>query len=144
MAVIMGGLMIMGLQPGPMLFKEHADFVWGFIGSIWVAKDTVVAEKGATISAKLASLLSKLGMKPMEAGLTIVRAFDQGLVLTPEDSSSISSRTRVISQAPTGVRSAWQRLQMTPSVGAPQAGQMFSLIQRLMLILKYILLFPYY
>ena len=27
----------MGLQPGPMLFKEHADFVWGFIGSIWVA-----------------------------------------------------------------------------------------------------------
>jgi putative tricarboxylic transport membrane protein len=37
MAVIMGGLMIMGLQPGPMLFKEHADFVWGFIGSIWVA-----------------------------------------------------------------------------------------------------------
>jgi putative tricarboxylic transport membrane protein len=37
MAVIMGGLMIMGLQPGPMLFKEHADFVWGLIGSIWVA-----------------------------------------------------------------------------------------------------------
>jgi putative tricarboxylic transport membrane protein len=37
MAVIMGGLMIMGLQPGPMLFKEHVDFVWGFIGSIWVA-----------------------------------------------------------------------------------------------------------
>jgi len=37
MAVIMGGLMIMGLQPGPMLFKENASFVWGFIGSIWVA-----------------------------------------------------------------------------------------------------------
>lgn len=37
MAVIMGGLLIMGLQPGPMLFKEHPDFVWGLIGSIWVA-----------------------------------------------------------------------------------------------------------
>jgi putative tricarboxylic transport membrane protein len=37
MAVIMGGLMIMGLLPGPMLFKEHPQFVWGFIGSIWVA-----------------------------------------------------------------------------------------------------------
>jgi putative tricarboxylic transport membrane protein len=37
MAVFMGGLMIFGLQPGPMLFKEHADFVWGLIGSIWVA-----------------------------------------------------------------------------------------------------------
>jgi len=37
MAVIMGGLMIFGLLPGPMLFKEHPDFVWGFIGSAWVA-----------------------------------------------------------------------------------------------------------
>jgi len=36
MAVIMGGLMIFGLIPGPMLFKEHADFVWGFIASCWV------------------------------------------------------------------------------------------------------------
>jgi putative tricarboxylic transport membrane protein len=37
MAVIMGGLMIFGLQPGPMLFKEHANFVWGLIASCWVA-----------------------------------------------------------------------------------------------------------
>jgi putative tricarboxylic transport membrane protein len=36
MAVIMGGLMIFGLTPGPMLFKEHADFVWGLIASCWV------------------------------------------------------------------------------------------------------------
>jgi putative tricarboxylic transport membrane protein len=36
MAVIMGGLMIFGLQPGPMLFKEHAQFVWGLIASCWV------------------------------------------------------------------------------------------------------------
>ncbi len=36
MAVIMGGLMIFGLQPGPMLFKEHVDFVWGLIASCWV------------------------------------------------------------------------------------------------------------
>jgi len=36
MAVIMGGLMIFGLQPGPMLFKDHADFVWGLIASIWI------------------------------------------------------------------------------------------------------------
>ncbi|MBU2251927.1 MAG: tripartite tricarboxylate transporter permease [Proteobacteria bacterium] len=36
MAVIMGGLMIFGLQPGPMLFVEHKDFVWGLIASTWV------------------------------------------------------------------------------------------------------------
>ena len=36
MAVIMGGLMIFGLQPGPMLFKENVDFVWGLIASTWM------------------------------------------------------------------------------------------------------------
>ena len=36
MAVIMGGLMIFGLTPGPMLFVEHKEFVWGLIGSCWV------------------------------------------------------------------------------------------------------------
>jgi putative tricarboxylic transport membrane protein len=36
-AVIMGGLMIWGLQPGPMLFKDNPDFVWGMIGSSWIA-----------------------------------------------------------------------------------------------------------
>jgi putative tricarboxylic transport membrane protein len=36
-AVMLGGLMIWGLQPGPMLFKDHPDFVWGLIASIWAA-----------------------------------------------------------------------------------------------------------
>jgi putative tricarboxylic transport membrane protein len=34
-AVIMGGLMIWGLQPGPMLFIDKPDFVWGLIASTW-------------------------------------------------------------------------------------------------------------
>src|SRR5438309_9596149 len=33
-AVMMGGLMIWGLNPGPMLFVERQDFVWGLIGSM--------------------------------------------------------------------------------------------------------------
>jgi len=76
-----------GLQPGPVISEFGEVKVTTRIegGSIWVARDTVVADKGDTISPKLASLLSKLGMKPMEAGLSIVRAFDQGLVLKPED-----------------------------------------------------------
>lgn len=36
-AVILGGLMIWGLQPGPMLFKDNPDFVWGLIASTWIA-----------------------------------------------------------------------------------------------------------
>ncbi|MGH7773532.1 MAG: tripartite tricarboxylate transporter permease [Candidatus Binatia bacterium] len=34
-AVMLGGLMIWGLQPGPMLFKERPEFVWGLIASMY-------------------------------------------------------------------------------------------------------------
>src|ERR671935_1609882 len=34
-AVMFGGLIIWGLQPGPMLFKEQPDFVWGLIASMY-------------------------------------------------------------------------------------------------------------
>ena len=76
-----------GLQPGPVISEFGEVKVTTRIegGSIWVAKDTIVASVGDTISPKLASLLSKLGIKPMEAGLSIVRAFDGGLVLKLED-----------------------------------------------------------
>ncbi len=36
-AVMMGGLMIWGLTPGPMLFTTKPDFVWGFIASMYVS-----------------------------------------------------------------------------------------------------------
>jgi putative tricarboxylic transport membrane protein len=35
-AVLLGGLMIWGLQPGPLLFVEQRDFVWGLISSIYL------------------------------------------------------------------------------------------------------------
>ena len=35
-AVLLGGLLIWGLQPGPLLFIEHKDFVWGLIASIYL------------------------------------------------------------------------------------------------------------
>jgi putative tricarboxylic transport membrane protein len=35
-AVLLGGLMIWGLQPGPLLFKEQPDFVWGLIASMYL------------------------------------------------------------------------------------------------------------
>ena len=35
-AVMMGGLMIWGLNPGPMLFVEQKDFVWGLIASMYL------------------------------------------------------------------------------------------------------------
>ncbi|MFT5873524.1 MAG: putative tricarboxylic transport membrane protein [Clostridium sp.] len=35
-AVLLGGLMMWGLTPGPLLFKENPDFVWGLIGSMYI------------------------------------------------------------------------------------------------------------
>src|ERR1700716_62019 len=35
-AVLLGGLLIWGLQPGPLLFVEQKDFVWGLIASMYV------------------------------------------------------------------------------------------------------------
>lgn len=36
MAVLLGGLMMYGLQPGPMLFKENPEFVWAIIASMYI------------------------------------------------------------------------------------------------------------
>lgn len=36
-AILLGGMIIWGLRPGPLLFSEHPDFVWGLIGSLYVA-----------------------------------------------------------------------------------------------------------
>jgi putative tricarboxylic transport membrane protein len=35
-AVLLGGLLIWGLQPGPLLFQEQPEFVWGLIASIYL------------------------------------------------------------------------------------------------------------
>jgi putative tricarboxylic transport membrane protein len=34
--VLLGGLLIWGLQPGPLLFVEQKDFVWGLIASMYL------------------------------------------------------------------------------------------------------------
>jgi putative tricarboxylic transport membrane protein len=35
-AVLLGGLMMWGLRPGPLLFRENPDFVWGLISSMYI------------------------------------------------------------------------------------------------------------
>jgi len=42
-AVMLGGLIIWGLQPGPMLFREKPDFVWGLIASMYTGNVIGVA-----------------------------------------------------------------------------------------------------
>ena len=48
-AVMMGGLMIWGLSPGPMLFTTRPDFVWGLIASMYLGNVIAVVLVLATV-----------------------------------------------------------------------------------------------
>lgn len=76
-----------GLPPGPVLSEFREAKIQTKIegGTIWIAKDTVVAKPGDEISYKLASMLSKLGIKPIKAGLGIHAALEDGLLYRADD-----------------------------------------------------------
>jgi TctA family transporter len=42
MALILGALLIQGIQPGPQLITEHADLFWGLIASFWIGNVLLV------------------------------------------------------------------------------------------------------
>ncbi len=75
-----------GQPPGPIISQLNAVGLPTRIeaGSVWINKDTLVARKGEVIPERLASILSKLGIKPVETGLSIKVAYDDGLIITPE------------------------------------------------------------
>ena len=76
-----------GIAPGPVLseFKEANVPTKIEQGNIWVTRDTVAAKSSTVISQKLASLLSKLNIKPVEAGITINCAITEGLFFDEKD-----------------------------------------------------------
>ncbi len=41
-AVLMGGLLMVGLQPGPRMFQDHADFIWTLFGTFYVGNLALV------------------------------------------------------------------------------------------------------
>lgn len=91
-----------GLAPGPVLseFREAKMQTKIEGGTIWIAKDSTVAKAGEEISFKLASLLSKLGIKPIKAGLVIDTVLEDGLLYTPKDLKiDIDGTKRVIEQS---------------------------------------------
>jgi large subunit ribosomal protein L10 len=72
--------------PGPIISQLNAVGLPTRIesGSVWINKDTLVVRKGEVISERLAGVLSKLGIKPVEAGLSLKVAYDNGLIITHE------------------------------------------------------------
>ncbi|WP_101477244.1 50S ribosomal protein L10 [Candidatus Nitrosotalea bavarica] len=76
-----------GITPGPILtdFKEAGVSTKIDQGTVWITKDSVAAKKGDTISAKLATLLSKLDVKAVEAGIVLNSALEEKIVYNQEE-----------------------------------------------------------
>ena len=72
-----------GQPPGPIISQLNSVGLPTRIesGSVWVSRDTLVVRKGEVIDEKLASVLSKLGIKPVESGLAMDVVYDEGLII---------------------------------------------------------------
>jgi large subunit ribosomal protein L10 len=76
-----------GIAPGPMLteFKNAGIPTKIDQGTIWIAKDSTPVLKGEVINEKLAVILGKLDIKPVEAGISLYSALEDGLKYTEEE-----------------------------------------------------------
>jgi len=76
-----------GIAPGPMLteFKEAGIPTKIDQGTIWIAKDTTPVLKGEIINEKLAAILGKLDIKPVEAGISLYVALEDGTKYAEEE-----------------------------------------------------------
>ena len=85
-----------GIAPGPMLteFKDAGIPTKIDQGTIWIAKDSTPVEAGGIINEKLAGLLGKLDIKPVEAGISLYSAVEEGLKYTEEDMIVDVEKTR--------------------------------------------------
>jgi large subunit ribosomal protein L10 len=72
-----------GFPPGPLITEFGNVGLPTKIdaGNIAITKDTVVAKEGDTISRQLALVLSRLGIEPMEVGLVIDVAYEDGALI---------------------------------------------------------------
>ncbi|MCL5877488.1 MAG: 50S ribosomal protein L10 [Candidatus Bathyarchaeota archaeon] len=73
-----------GQPPGPVISQLNAVGLPTKIenGSVWVSKDTLVVRRGEVINERLAGVLSKLGVKAVELGISMRAVFDNGLMIT--------------------------------------------------------------
>lgn len=76
-----------GILPGPVLSMFKALKIPTKIeeGAIHVVKDTLVLRKGDVISKEAADLLAKLGIEPIETGLSIKAAYEDGVIVMAKD-----------------------------------------------------------
>jgi large subunit ribosomal protein L10 len=75
-----------GQPPGPVISQLNAVGLPTRIenGSVWVSKDTLVVRRGEPINDRLAGVLSKLGIKSVELGISMRAVYDNGMMIPGE------------------------------------------------------------
>ncbi len=75
-AILLGGMVIWGLEPGPLLFTEHKEFVWGLIASLYAANFFSLIINIAFIPAFIAVLKMPFTiLAPVIFGLCVVGGY---------------------------------------------------------------------
>ena len=75
-AVMLGGLLMFGLRPGPLLFEQNPEFVWGLIASMYIGNVMLVILNTVFIPVFVAAVRIKLAyLAPMIVTFTIVGAY---------------------------------------------------------------------
>jgi len=75
-AVMMGALLMLGIQPGPLLFTKHPDIAWGVIASMFIG-NIILAIVNIPLAGILVRVLSIPGriLYPVVLGLSFVGAY---------------------------------------------------------------------
>jgi putative tricarboxylic transport membrane protein len=71
-AVLMGGFLIHNLVPGPLLFRDHPDVVWGLIDSLYLANFFLLILNTLFIPVLIWSLRAVRGILPALIGVLVI------------------------------------------------------------------------
>ena len=75
-AVMLGGLLMFGLRPGPLLFEQNPEFVWGLIASMYIGNVMLVILNTVFIPVFVAAVRVQIAyLAPMIITFTIVGAY---------------------------------------------------------------------
>ena len=83
-AVMLGGLLMFGLRPGPLLFEQNQEFVWGLIASMYIGNLMLVVLNTVFIPVFVAAVRVQLAfLAPMIITFTVVGAYSMQNNLFP-------------------------------------------------------------
>lgn len=75
-----------GFAPGPIISELSSIGIKTGVeaGKVAVKQDSTVAKKGENIKPKVAEILARLGVQPMEVGLDLLSAYEKGIIYSKE------------------------------------------------------------